>query len=867
MLNLYDLAIDYVQKPTIVRCHMPKISWKLKSDKTNVMQTAYQIVFKGCDGSFFDSGKIEDSSVVGHTISGMVLSSRTEYEVQVTVWDSTGDCATLTETFVTEILPEEWGNAKWIRPAEHIVGWAPYLRTKFETTKVKRAVLYASGLGYAEVFVNGHRTDDSYVEMPLSNYEKMIFYRRWDVTNRIVEGGNAIAIWLGQGFYAQDRVWEEFGFGLAYGKECAIVRLELTLEDGTTQAIVSDTEHWKAKYSPITLNNVYAGETYDCRLETPDFADYAGSEIGWMQVVEDETPKGELMACLIPPVREIRRLPAISVHGASGEKDGAWVFDFGENIAGVPEFSLPHSPRGAMYVFRYGETLNEQGGVDLRSTGAYATQCIPQDIYICRGDEEGEVYRPHFSYHGFRYIEISGIVDCSEGYGTTPKLDLVCALQLSTDFKKTGDFSCDHKDWNRFYQIMDNTYRSNYHGFPEDCPVREKCGWLGDAHIVSDYGLLTYDSTASYIKYMQDIRTTREVYDGCRMIAPGRRRSDFASPLWGCAQIILPYKIWKYTGDEDIIREHFDLMEEWVIHELDRSEDYIISVGLGDWDPAGGNENPRRMPVQHSSTFIFYEISHIMEELCYTFGMGDAKYYAELSKNIKRSIQEKFYDKEKYTYGFLGSDAVAKLLDLVPEQDIENHEKQLLQGLQDSGYEMPTGIYGNKYLTTTMLESGFGSEVGNVLFGRNHDSFGTMMDEGATTIWECPSMHAVEPHFAGEISSYNHPMHGGFLYTCYTHLAGIRPFTPGFADILFAPCFVNEIENVSAKVDTPYGIISVNISKEDEKYVCNISVPAGARMHLQNKENFIIQMEQENTKGNVILGSGTYKIEYCKLVR
>jgi alpha-L-rhamnosidase len=250
-----------------------------------------------------------------------------------------------------------------------------------------------------------------------------------------------------------------------------------------------------------------------------------------------------------------------------------------------------------------------------------------------------------------------------------PDLSIATGYALATELGEIGSFECDHGDVMRFHKLMKSTFLSNYHGFPEDCPAREKCGWLGDAQIVCNTGIMNYDMGSFYEKYMQDIRTSHDTYGVWQMTAPGMRGCGEASPLWGCAQVIIPYYMYRYLGDERVVRDNFDLMEEWVAHELARSNDMIIDVGLGDWAPSGGNQHPRRMPVKHSSTMMFYEICLRMTELIRALNLGEEKanYYYSLGEQIKESIIRNFYDKEKHSYGYWGSDGVALQLGLYPE--------------------------------------------------------------------------------------------------------------------------------------------------------------------------------------------------------
>jgi len=853
MLKLYDFSVENVKNPFLIPCENLRFGWKLDSSNTEVLQSSYRLIITDENGTVFDSGRIDSEKYFDITFEGLKLRSRRDYKITLTVTDNKGETATVSQNVHSEILPGEW-QAKWIKPTERINGWAPYLRTKFIAGKVKKAVMYVSGLGCGEYYINGKEVCDYLIDPPQTNYEKTVFYRCFDVTHLLTEGGNALAVLLGEGFYSQDRVW---GFnGFYYGDECVIIRLEIINEDGSKQVITTNEKDWKFKYSPITVNNIYAGETYDCRLETLDFAQFDSSEKGWESVVCDETPKGELTPCLMPPVRIIRELPAVSVNRGCGKGAASWVFDMGENIAGIAEFHIPRSPRGAVYVFRYSESLDSNGNLDMRSTGTFATQCIQQDMYIARGDAEGEVYRTRFTYHGFRYIEVTGIHDFSKGYGTDPQPDFVKALQISTDMAYTGDFSCSDIDLERFYKILHNTYISNYHGIPEDCPAREKCGWLGDAQLVCNYGLLAYDSTASYEKYLEDIRTTREVYGTWQMISPGKRGCGEATPLWGCAQIIIPYYMYKYCGDKNVVVKNFDLMEAWVKHELDRSVDYVISVGLGDWDPAGGNEIPQRMPVKHSSTAMFYEICIIMQELCSELKIGNSAYYGDLADKIKEAFIRNFYDCEKHTYGYQGSDGVALATGLYPHGEKKALLQALLDMLKKDEYAMYTAIYSNKYLIPLLFEEGYGDVALKVLFNREHSSFGTMLDGDATTIWECPEMQKVAP---GEntVSSYNHPMHGAFMYVVFTHLCGINPAKPGFSEICFKPCLCDGIKDVKGALSLACGKVSIEIKTDGEKHICNLYIPAGVTFTVDLEGE--VKVNGREYKGEV-LGSGEYKI-------
>lgn len=852
MLSLYDLSVDYVKNPTLISRENLRFGWKLCCEQANTLQETYRIVIADAGGVVADTGVMYDTRVCDITIPHPVLSSRTDYTITVTVTDNHGNVATVSHTAMTELDDADWADAKWISAAACPVSWAPYLRKKITVKEVKRATLFASGLGCAAYYINGERVDDGYfADPPASNYERIVYYRHFDVTDKIKTGGNVVAVFLGEGFYAQSRVWNfDTPGGVTYGRECLKLKLFLELADGTVQTVVSDTD-WQSKPGPITVNNIYGGEQYDARLETPDFALFEGEDAGWNGVTEDTVPKGVLTPAKIPPVKEIRRLSPVEAHTASGRHEGVWILDFGENIAGVFECKLPPAPAGNVCTFRFAETLTPEGTLDQRSTGSAIIRCIQQDTYISRGDEEGETYRTSLCYHGFRYVEVTGLYR-RDDIDTPPDFSLFSAIQVSTAFEKTATFSTSYEDLDRFDRVMDNTYVSNYHGFPEDCPVRERCGWLGDAQLVCDWGLLHYDTAACYEKYLEDIRTTREVYGTWQQIAPGKRTCGKATPLWECAQIFIPYALYRYCGDASAVVRHADAMKALIEREKARSENYIISSGLGDWIPAVRNSSPRRMPVSHSSTMVFYEMCTTVAALCDELGVGDGDYYRALAANIKEAVNREFYDFTEHSYGYWGSDGVALKIGIYPDGEKERLTETLVRHIEEDNYEMSTGIYGNKYLTAALLEAGAAETAFRFLFNRNFPSFGTMLDGGATTIWEAPYMHGIEYDRNFFVSSYNHPMHGGFLYTCITHIAGITPLRPGFAAFSFKPCLTALTKDVSLSLDTVYGTIKVQLRGK----TAVLTVPAGTACTVGLANALVNGKPYDGAP----LGSGTYKI-------
>lgn len=857
MFKLYGLTVNYEPCPTAVEANSVCFGWKLSHDKRGVFQKSYKITITGEDGIVYDGETVSSADSFCITPKNAILPTGAELTVAVAVLNNFGERAEISGKFFTGIKENGWGGAKWIKPEHFIDGAAPYIKRKFITKDVCKAIVYACGLGTAAYYLNGTPIEDYYLDPPFSNYEKTVYYRRFDITDKIVNGGNAFCVLLGEGFYAQNRAWRHYG-EVRYGVPCARVNIILTHKDGSKTEISSD-ERWTYKYSPITLNNVYGGEIYDARLYEADFGLYSQAETGWEKVAAAEAPDGRLVISSIPPVREIRRLTAKSITPANGVKDGAFIIDLGENFAGVAEFCFPTSPVGATYVMRYAETVDESGHLDYRSTGAYANQMIQQDIYIARGDKDKkETYRPRLCYHGFRYIEITGIHDISEGYGTQPKADMAIGIAISTDFIKTGEFTCADAYFDRLYKLMDGTYRSNFIGFPTDCPTRERCGWLGDAQVAAQWGLLNYGTVSAYEKYMTDIRNSTDIYGFVPNIAPGKRFSGKASPLYGAAQVIIPYYAYKYCGNIRILRQNLCYMQSWIEHEKARAQDYIIPFGkddydYGDWDPPCGNDGARRMPTTHAFTFMFYEICKMMQDVSPVLGI-DGEYYADIAEKVKTAAIEKFYDYDAHDYGFWGSDGAALYLGIYPKGERENLLTSLLTRIAAEEYEMTTAMYGTKYLVPVLFSEGHGETALKFLFNESKPSFATMMNDGATSVWETLAQGA---HNGRDIYvlSYNHPMQTTFTYCVYTEIAGLKPTSAGFKTFKFEPCkpFIGAFR---AKLSAVSGEISVAFNGDE--YI--LSVPPNASCTVCERGKAII--DGEKISGKTELLSGEYRIKF-----
>lgn len=820
----------------------------------------------------WDSGVV--SSGISNSIpyNGHPLAAYTQYFWRVAVTSHTGEVEHKDGCFETGVM-DDCFEAEWITNGKVRPGWASYFRNTFTVNKeIDYARAYLCGLGVGELYFNGDKVGDHLLEPAQTNYEKTVLYSAYDITKNLHQGNNAVGVLLGDGWYHQNRVWSNGE--MSYGDCRMLLEIHLHYKDGTCEKILSN-ENFLCDFSPITLNNIYGGETYDARLEQDGWCEPEFDDKDWKHAVKIEAPGGKLVCSLMPPIRKTRTLQPVSIRNQHmGSMDQIFIFDMGENFAGFVRIKIPFSPAGSEYVLRFAEEVDEIGGLLYTSTGIEHTNVLQQDRYISKGDPDGEVWEPHFTYHGFRYVELTGLYDreVPEGF--------LEGYAVNTDLQSAGQFSCSDERLNELQKLTTRTILSNYHGYPEDCPVRERCGWLGDAQLVSEAAIYNFDMAASYEKYLEDIRTTKEIFGTWMMIAPGKRVCHKATPLWASAQIIIPWNLYLYYNDKQVLIKYYDLMKELIHYYLDQHcINYILHFGLGDWCPPGGNyHNPYRIPIEVSSTAEFYHITDLMRKIAALLGKDDdADFFRKTANNIRSAFNEHYFDPELNSYGTQGANGVALSYGLCPEGKellVARDAYRLLT--EECGGGMYTGIWGNKYLIPAMTEYLYGDAMLSMLWNMNKNSFGTMMRDGATSVWECFET----PPKTGASFSLNHPMQVSFTSWFYSHILGISPVEeePGFKRFKVCPYCFGGITHASGTHSTLHGLIEVKWYIKDTKFILELTVPANSQadcyLPIQSPLSVTFDEQLIDTETSTVylkgeerlfltLGSGSYIIEGC----
>jgi len=812
-----DLRCEYRAGPIDVESPKPRLSWVLQSGIRAQRQTAYRILVAGSrelleagDGDLWNSGWIESDRSAHITYDGSELRSRQRCFWKVRVRDRDGvmsDWSTAASWEMGILGPGEW-KAEWIA---YDCPSAPLLRKEFTVEKeVRDARAYICGLGYFELSVNGKRIGESVLDPGQTDYEERAFYVVHDVTGALRPGANAVGVMLGDGWYNQTAVDEpKYGWGdVVYGKPRMIFQLHVVYSDGTEALVVSD-ESWKRSPGPVLSNNVYAGEVYDARLELPGWDTPGWDDAGWGPVSLADPPGGVLVSQKLPPVRRMETLKPV---GLANPRPGVYVFDMGHNFAGWTRLII-EAERGTTVQLRSAETVFEDGMIDPASTGVGAIHVIQTERYTCRGGGV-EVWEPRFTYHGFRYVEMTG-------FPGEPALDNLEGIVVHTAVDRIGSFESSDDMLNRIHETAVRTLTSNLHSVPTDCPAREKCGWLGDAHVFAEMSIYNFDMPLFWSKFIRDIETNRRSRGGIvEDIAPGRRQEPGTHPDWGSAFIQLPWYLYLYYGDTAVLREHYRGMGEFMDHLQGLAKGHIIHEGYGDWCPPGG-ARPTATPVALTSTAYFHFDAAIMAEVARILGKAeDSERYRALAAAIGEAFNDTFYDPTEKTYGSQTADCFSLYLGLVPEGDGEAVARSLADDVVlEHGGHHSTGVTGSLHLFHELGKFGYGDVAHGILQNTDYPSIGYLFSLGATTLWESWGKRG---------GSLNHPMQGGFDVWFYNGIGGINPdpSRPGFRHTVFRFPVTGGMESADVGYRSLSGPIRSSWRSEGDHFHWDIAIPA-----------------------------------------
>ena len=647
---------------------------------------------------------------------------------------------------------------------------------------------------------------------------------------------------LGQGFYGQN---VGFGTRFFYGKPKLLLQLEITYGDGTELTIGTD-QDWLTHPSAVIKNNVYAGEVMDARMifdpSQPQLTPQASAK--WKPaVVSEESPTQQLKAQRQPPARIVRDVPAVQVLQPEA---GVYVYDFGQNFTGLVTLDLREIdvPPGTMVLIRYSEWADDEGRINLDSDGSFATGVHQVDALITAERSEN-LFRPSFTWHGFRYAELtlvekdssSGVAEKSSvaWIGSSPPLNLMTGHLVRSDVATRGRFECSSDHLNRVHQAALWTYESNLIGLPTDCPIRERCGWTGDAHASLTMSNMNFDMAAFWEKYLGDFETSPHVSPS---IVPGRRTSN-SHPDWAVAQILIAWENYLHYGDRRTLEENFQRLHRFLdFFQSQRGANGIVTRGYGDWcDPVrkpgdervGGRGVSQQTPTSITSTALLVCATNRMRRIAELLGETQrAATYAAWNQETAEAFHREFFDETAETYGSQTADSMALSFGIVPDSLRDAVANSLNRDVIDNWHQHASvGALGHRWLYPALGDAGYADTALGTFFAKGHPGFYYLFDElNGTSLWERKGAFDPTKQTAPD-RSLSHPFQGGYDAWVYQGLGGIRPDaeTPGYKHFILRPSFPKRLDWVRTELDSPYGMIRSDWQRADQLIRWDVTVP------------------------------------------
>ncbi len=834
----------------------PVFGWKLNSTENAQSQSKYQILvsssLKNClanVGDVWDSRPEKSSIQINIPFNGKPLISSKTYYWKVKIWDQSGKETTWSKpaSFITGLIKNEDFKGEWITSNKEKKQAAPLFRKSFTLSALpQNAIIHIAGLGYYELYVNGKKVGDHVLDPGQTNYEDYSFYVTYNIASMLKKGENVIGVMLGDGFYNQDQVFTNLG---TYGKPLFWTQLDM-LVAGKKQQIVSDLS-WKWNDGPIQSNNVYAGEVYDANKEIKGWASAGIAVTNWKSVYLAKNYPPQVKPQSLPPIKKMGEIKPKKFYKTDR---GTYMFDMGQNFAGFNRLKVT-APKGTKIKMVMAEDLLKDGNLNHFSTGLNATKVEQTEIYIAKGTGL-EIWEPRFTYHGFRYVEVSGLT-------APPTIDLLTGIVVYSSVSKVGDFSCSDEQINKLHQLSKWTITSNLHSIPTDCPTREKCGWLGDSHAIAPPSIFNLDVQNFWLKFVDDIHSTgrlgmnsqfhiekNKIYTkGFKqagipmMVSPGKRFIAVASPDWGSASVQLPWYLYTYYGNTEVIKKQYPDMKQWVNYVATLAKDRVIYGGLGDWCPPGTNTRMDCDP-KISSTALYYNDLTILKNAAGVLNFkADSVVFADSAALIKKSFITKFFDVKTNSYGSHTADALALNYGLFPDGEgnkvaaaISKLSKDKFDGFMNSGFLGLQRLFGGL--------SNYGNEQGayDILTKKGEFSFEAMWKHyDATTLWEVLPVYTdslMEKILEGK--SHNHPFQSGFDAFFFDGIGGIKPDikNPGFKNIFLEPKLVNQLQWAKADYDSVYGKIVSSWKREGAKLIWDVTIPVNTNAELKLPNQF-----------------------------
>ncbi|GAA3090035.1 family 78 glycoside hydrolase catalytic domain [Kribbella aluminosa] len=817
MLIPRSLKTEYTVRPLGVDVPRPRFSWVADAPGYGATQAAYQVLVASAPdlltperADVWDSGRVESARTFGIEYDGP-MAARTRYYWTVRLSDDQPGEWAAPEWFETGLLAEGFGTAQWIGG---VTDSAPLLRRGFAVDgTVRRARLYASGLGYADLRLNGHPVSDAVLDPGFTAYDRTVLYVTHDVTELLRAGDNVVGAELGRGFFGLTSVnvwrWHDTPWT---ADPRLVARLVIEYDDGRVAEVGTD-EAWRITGGPTLSDSLYTGETYDARRALPGWDAPGFDDSSWSAAAVVEAPKGKLTAQAHEPIRVIETVEPVEV---TEVRPGVRIADFGRTVAGWTALTVS-APAGTTISLTHGETVAD-GNVAAWNVHVDGDR-IQRDEYIAAGTG-AETWESRFSYKGFRYVQV-------EGADAEVRMRVV-----NSDVASVTDFASSQAPYEQFERAMRRTVLSNLHGIPTDTPYFEKNGWTGDAQVGTPTMLATLDLARFFTKWLGDIRDSQADSGQLPVIVPtsGWGFTDLSPATeWPTVYPFLLREMYRWYGDERLLREHWDSLTRYLAWELDRVEDGLSVSVLGDWLPPGFGDGPAPEDRRLTGTAYLYRAVVVAAEIGEVIGRPND--YRKAAADLADGLNRAFLDREAGRYRSdddpdyrQTSNAVPLAFGIVPDDMVSKVAAGLAADVKARGFHLNTGCLGVGVLLPVLTAHGYGDVATKVALQRSYPSWGYWFDLGADTMWE---------KWEDDSRSRNHYFQGTVVQWIFENVAGLRVIDAGCERIVVRPDARDEVDSASIRTETIRGPVSVSWKRTGRVLELAVQVPVGTTAEVQ----------------------------------
>jgi len=808
----------------------PGLSWQLYSSGRNVTQSAFNVrvsedpesLEKG-ENLIYSTGKIFSDQSVYVPFTGNTLKFAHKYYWQVRVWDQRDKASKWSKPgfWVMGIMsPANW-TANWIQKnfstKESCV--SPVFRKEFmNEKKVRLAVALITAHGLYEARLNGKKIGDSYLTPGWTSYDKRIAYQTYDVTKLLKQGRNAVGMILGDGWYKGPIKYQEKNF---YGKDLSFLfQMHIFYQDGTSEQIISDGS-WLCSTGAVLTSGIYDGEVYDARCEQKgwDQADFDDS--GWHEIIQKNYPVTDLVTTENEPIRKQESFKPVKIFTTpKGDK----VIDFGQNIVGWVQMKV-RGKAGDRISISHAEVLDKNG--DFYTKNLRKAKQI--NTYILKGDSM-EVFEPHFTWQGFRYIRI-------EGYMGELKADNFKAYSLYSDMRPTGTFKCSD-DWvNKLQHNIQWSLKGNFLDIPMECPQRdERLGWTGDVQVASRMASFNFDVHSFLAKWLKDLFLDQKKNGSVPVTVPDVFHDGKCSPGWSDAATIVPWEMYLAYGDKQLLENQYESMKRWVnyIDSVSVNNLWVPKFAYGDWLFYSPNDDEDGRAAVTDKTLIaqcFFACStqKLIDAARVLDQKDDVLHYDSLLTKIKDVFVHEFLTPSGRMVSQTQTAYVLALnFDMLPVDLRDKIVVRLVQNIRSYDNHLTTGFLGSSYLCQVLTRFGYSDVAYDVFLQLSYPSWLYPVSMGATTIWERWDGIKPDGSFQNpDMNSFNHYAYGAIGDWMYRGIAGIdtNPQNPGYKSIIIKPLVTNRLSFVKAELDTYYGKIVSFWSRKESKLLLHVEIP------------------------------------------